>query len=111
VKAIKAQGGADIGMRTLLDALIPSLDVAASMSDLPLCEVLKSASIAAEKGAEATQNMVGKAGRSSYVPAELSLGWCDPGAVAIACIIGDLDNYLNTNEGQVKTEYKWKKCE
>ncbi|ELE9705581.1 glycerone kinase [Enterobacter cloacae] len=75
---MKQYGGADLGDRTLIDALQPALE-ALQKGDL------NAAAQAAQQGAEATARM-GKAGagRSSYVNKENLDGVMDPGAVAVA---------------------------
>ncbi|HIE5389158.1 TPA: dihydroxyacetone kinase subunit DhaK [Enterobacter cancerogenus] len=75
---MKHYGGADLGDRTLIDALQPALE-ALQKGDL------KAAAKAAQAGADATAKM-GKAGagRSSYVNKENLDGVTDPGAVAVA---------------------------
>ncbi|MFP2343574.1 glycerone kinase [Enterobacter ludwigii] len=75
---MKQYGGADLGDRTLIDALQPALE-ALQKGDL------QAATQAANAGAEATANMVkAGAGRSSYVNKENLEGVTDPGAVAVA---------------------------
>ncbi|ELY2041029.1 dihydroxyacetone kinase subunit DhaK [Enterobacter cloacae complex sp. RIVM_C039474] len=75
---MKQYGGADLGDRTLIDALQPALE-ALQKGDL------QAAAQAANAGAEATANMVkAGAGRSSYVNKENLEGETDPGAVAVA---------------------------
>ncbi|MFP2427222.1 glycerone kinase [Enterobacter ludwigii] len=75
---MKQYGGADLGDRTLIDALQPALE-ALQKGDL------QAAAQAADAGAEATANMVkAGAGRSSYVNKENLEGVTDPGAVAVA---------------------------
>ena len=75
---MKQYGGADLGDRTLIDALQPALE-ALRDSDL------RTAAQAAQQGAEATAKMAkAGAGRSSYVNKENLDGVMDPGAVAVA---------------------------
>jgi dihydroxyacetone kinase len=75
---MKQYGGADLGDRTLIDALQPALD-ALQKGDL------QAAVQAAQQGAEATAKMEkAGAGRSSYVNKENLDGVMDPGAVAVA---------------------------
>ena len=75
---MKQYGGADLGDRTLIDALQPALETLQKND-------LQAAAQAAQQGAEATARM-GKAGagRSSYVNKENLDGVMDPGAVAVA---------------------------
>ena len=82
---MKRYGGADLGDRTLIDALQPALE-ALKNSDL------NAAVKAAQKGAEATAQMEkANAGRSSYVNSENLKGVKDPGAVAIAAVFAALE--------------------
>lgn len=81
---MKRYGGADLGDRTLIDALQPALE-ALKDSDL------KAAVKAAQDGAEATAQMhKANAGRSSYVNSDNLKGVKDPGAVAIAAVFAGL---------------------
>jgi dihydroxyacetone kinase len=75
---VKQYGGADLGDRTLIDALQPALE-ALQKGDL------QAAARAAQQGADATAKMVkAGAGRSSYVNKDNLDGVMDPGAVAVA---------------------------
>lgn len=75
---MKQYGGADLGDRTLIDALQPALE-ALQNGDI------QAAAQAAKKGADATASMQkAGAGRSSYVNKENLDGVTDPGAVAVA---------------------------
>ncbi|WP_313354319.1 dihydroxyacetone kinase subunit DhaK [Kosakonia cowanii] len=78
LKQMKHYGGADLGDRTLIDALQPALE---ALRDRGLATAID----AAQKGAESTATMQkAGAGRSSYVNSENLEGVTDPGAVAIA---------------------------
>ncbi|CAM7880466.1 Dihydroxyacetone kinase [Lelliottia nimipressuralis] len=81
---MKQYGGADLGDRTLIDALQPALK-ALQKSDI------QAAAQAAKKGADATASMQkAGAGRSSYVNKENLDGVTDPGAVAVAEVFAAL---------------------
>ena len=81
---IKQVGGAQLGDRTMIDALEPAL--AALGSGLP------AATKAARKGADSTANIVNaKAGRASYVSADKLKGHNDPGAEAVALLFEKLN--------------------
>ncbi len=69
-------GGAKLGDRTMLDALVPAIDA--------LGGGLSAAARAAREGANATARMAARAGRSAYVPASALAGVVDPGAEAVA---------------------------
>lgn len=78
LKQMKHYGGADLGDRTLIDALQPALEALQAQG-------LEAAVAAAKKGAADTATMQkAGAGRSSYVNSQNLEGVTDPGAVAIA---------------------------
>lgn len=78
VARVQAYGGAGLGDRTLLDALIPAVAALRSGS-------VAAAAAAAQQGAEATAGMSRAAtGRSSYLAAGDLDGVQDPGAAAVA---------------------------
>lgn len=83
---MKHYGGADLGDRTLIDALQPALE-ALQKGDI------QAAAQAAKKGADATASMQkAGAGRSSYVNKENLDGVTDPGAVAVAEVFSAMVN-------------------
>ena len=76
-------GGAEVGDRTMIDALHPALDA--------LKSGLQAAAIAARAGADETAKIVqAKAGRATYVSAENLAGHNDPGAEAVARLFEQL---------------------
>ncbi len=75
---MKHYGGADLGDRTMIDALQPALEA------LGKKDALKGAAKAAAKGAKDTASMKkANAGRSSYLSSDSLKGVKDPGAVAV----------------------------
>lgn len=83
LERIKQVGGAELGDRTLIDALAPALEA--------LPAGLLAAKEAARNGANATADIVhAKAGRASYVSAEKLKGHNDPGAEAVARLFEQL---------------------
>jgi dihydroxyacetone kinase len=78
-------GGASVGDRTMLDALVPASDALASSirSGRSPSAALSDAARAAERGAEASASLPPRRGRSSYL-GDRALGHPDPGAVAVA---------------------------
>jgi len=86
LQRMKHYGGADLGDRTLIDALQPALEALDHQAD-----DIKGAAAAAEKGANATSTMKkANAGRSSYLNSESLNGVKDPGAVAIENVFAAL---------------------
>ena len=87
IDGIKQRGNADLGDKTLLDALIPATDRleqefagGASASD-----ALAAAAVTARESAEATKPMLAKRGRAAYA-GERSMDSVDAGAMAIAVL-------------------------
>lgn len=79
------RGGAKLGDKTLLDALIPAHEAMKNSEYKDLIEMLKDAAKAAREGAEKTKEIVASKGRASYV-GERSVNHPDAGAMAIAII-------------------------
>ncbi len=80
---ISQVGGAQIGDRTMIDALEPALKA--------LPDGLAKAAAAARAGADATAKMTrANAGRAAYVPEENLVGHNDPGAEAVARLFEQL---------------------
>ena len=91
IEGIQKRGGAELGDKTLLDALAPVRDVVNSYigKDAPEGEVLKEATRAANAAIEGTRDWVAKRGRQSFT-GERSSGTPDPGIVAVATMLNDL---------------------
>jgi dihydroxyacetone kinase phosphoprotein-dependent L subunit len=89
IEGIQARGGAQLGDKTLLDALIPvheKLTVHAAGSDT--AAALKDAAQAADNAVDETRHLVAHRGRASQV-GDRSANTPDPGIVAIATILQD----------------------
>jgi len=86
--AVMRLGGAGPGDKTLVDALAPAVEALEESSRIGegLREALRKAAEAAERGAEATRNMVARKGKASYL-GDKTLGHPDPGAVAVSIIL------------------------
>ncbi len=82
-------GGASVGDRTMLDALVPASETFSRdlRSGAPWPKALGAAVEAAGRGAEATADLPPRRGRSSYL-GDRALGHPDPGAVAVAVWLG-----------------------
>ncbi|KUZ98131.1 dihydroxyacetone kinase [Burkholderia ubonensis] len=85
VEAIGELGGARVGDRTMLDALVPAVDAfdRALENDPNGAAAWAVAVEAAERGAQETARMTPRAGRASYL-GERAIGTPDGGAVAVA---------------------------
>ncbi|MET9725219.1 dihydroxyacetone kinase subunit DhaL [Streptomyces zaomyceticus] len=82
VAAVAQLGGAQVGDKTMLDALVPAVR--------GLRESFAAARAAAEEGALATVPLRARKGRASYL-GERSVGHQDPGATSSALLFAALD--------------------
>jgi dihydroxyacetone kinase-like protein len=87
---VQRRGKASPGEKTMVDALVPAVDVlkaalggplAEGAGAAPLADALRRAAEAAKAGAEATVPLVARKGRASYL-GERSAGHQDPGATS-----------------------------
>ena len=86
---IVARGKAESGDKTMVDAWTPAVDAARAVADgdgTDVLSVLVAAAEAAEAGAVATDPLIARKGRASYL-GERSAGHRDPGAVSSALIL------------------------
>lgn len=88
IEGIKARGNADVGDKTLLDALVPMTDTieAGVQAGTDSDEIVAAAAVTAREAADATVTMQAMRGRAAYT-GERSIGSPDPGAVAVAVIL------------------------
>jgi len=88
VEGVVQRGRAEVADKTMYDALAPALDAldAALASGGGLATALADARVAAEKGRDATESMVARKGRASYL-GQRSVGHVDPGATSAAMLI------------------------
>ena len=82
------RGKAEVGDKTMIDAWTPAVDAAAAALAEGADEeaILGAAADAAEKGAEATEPLVARKGRASYL-GDRAIGHRDPGAQSSALIL------------------------
>lgn len=87
VEGIKKRGGADLGDKTLLDAIVPMTDAieADGAAGKDGAAIARHAAEVARSSADATSALEARRGRASYT-GERSIGSPDPGAVAVAVL-------------------------
>lgn len=85
---VRRLGGADVGDKTMIDAMAPAADAlaAAARSGAAPAAALATAAWAAREAAEATVSLVARRGRASYV-GEAGRGVVDPGAATVALFL------------------------
>jgi phosphoenolpyruvate---glycerone phosphotransferase subunit DhaL len=100
VEGVVQRGRAEAGDKTMFDALAPALDAldAALASSSGLAAALADATVAAEKGRDATESMVARKGRASYL-GQRSVGHKDPGATSAAMLIAAAATAFATGGG------------
>jgi dihydroxyacetone kinase phosphoprotein-dependent L subunit len=99
VDAVTSLGKADVGDKTMVDALLPFREAFVDTFDAgaPLAGALASAVTAARQAADATASLRPQKGRARPL-AEKSLGHPDPGAVSFALIATRVADYLDSSQ-------------
>ena len=80
VAAVQRLGQAQVGDKTMVDAMLPAAE---AMTGQDLDADLAAAARAARTGAASTQKLRARRGRASYV-GDVAVGVLDPGAVTVA---------------------------
>ena len=83
---VVARGKAEREDKTMFDALAPAVEALETGVDLPFSDALRAAADAADKGRDATIEMLARKGRASYL-GERSIGHQDPGATSAALLV------------------------
>ncbi len=95
IAGLQQRGGAALGDKTLLDALIPAVEAltSAQAEGASLSEAFTAATAAAQAGAESTTPLQGKFGRSAWFQ-ERSIGVQDAGATVVAVVVRAVADYV-----------------
>lgn len=106
LKRLETRTKAQVGDKTLMDALIPAVEKVrnAASSGSGVADALDRAASAAEEGAESTSALRARFGRSKH-QGERAIGHRDPGAVSMALIIrafADVANERSNTDEQGK---------
>ena len=83
---VVARGKAERDDKTMFDALAPAVEALETGVDLPFGDALRAAADAADKGRDATIEMLAHKGRARYL-GERSIGHQDPGATSAALLV------------------------
>ena len=86
LEGIVARGKAEPGDKTMFDALAPAVQTLEDGPAEGLPDTLRAAADAADKGRDATIEMLARKGRASYL-GERSIGHQDPGATSAALLV------------------------
>jgi dihydroxyacetone kinase-like protein len=108
ITGIMARGGASLGEKTLLDALVPATDsLEAAITDPAFAgdhgaAAIQRAADVAVKAAEETKGMLAMRGRAAYT-GERSIGSVDAGATAIGVILQAISAAWREKHGKGET--------
>ena len=96
LQRVRDVGGADVGDKSIVDALAPAADAARATAarTSEVASVLAAAATAARDGAKATTSMVARVGRARYAESG-GQGSEDPGAVTIALLLESWAEAIN----------------
>ena len=94
LQGVKARGKAEVGDKTMVDALEPAVKAFCRADDF--ADAWRSAAEAARKGAESTRELVARRGRAKYL-GERAIGHIDPGAASIALIFEAVGEWWMAN--------------
>lgn len=83
---VRARGKAEVGDKTLVDALAPAVDAFDAASAKGLRAALDASAAAAATGRDATIPLVARKGRASYL-GDRSAGHQDPGATSLTLLL------------------------
>ncbi len=99
MEGMMARGGAQLGDKTLLDALAPAIArLAAAGPDDDLLAVWHEATAAATAAIEGTRHLTARRGRQSFT-GDRSAGTLDPGIVGAATMMRAIGEALRNTEG------------
>ncbi len=97
IAGIKMRGKAELGEKTMLDTIVPAVEVLKVDKNKSLNILLEEVETASKKGMESTENMMATKGRASYL-GERSRGHIDPGAMSSYLIIKTICKNLKVGE-------------
>ena len=94
LEGIKERGKAQVGDKTMVDALEPAVLAMEAADKQDLTAVLAAAKTAAYKGVENTKNLVARFGRAKSLM-ERAVGYQDAGATSVAIIFHAMYDYVS----------------
>lgn len=99
LQAIKKRGKADVGDKTMIDALAPAVAALkeSAVSGRTLLDGIKAAETAAQQGVEDTKNYTAKFGRAKFL-GERAIGHQDAGATSVWLIFQAMRTWMEGNE-------------
>ncbi len=102
LQAVQERGKAQVGDKTMVDALQPAAIRAQELASLPLDEALPQVAEAARLGVERTKDMVATVGKAKTL-GERARGHPDPGALSTYLILKYMAEYVTGSTDSDKT--------
>jgi dihydroxyacetone kinase-like protein len=104
LKALKEQTKAEVGDKTLMDAVIPAVAAfrAGAEANKDILQMLQEGAAAALEGAISTRNLKARFGRAKYL-GDRVIGHQDPGATSVCLIFQGFHDGLSTGESRATT--------
>ncbi|MDQ1113181.1 dihydroxyacetone kinase-like protein [Microbacterium testaceum] len=97
VDGVVARGKAELGDKTMIDALSPAVDAWDAAAHEGPATAARAAAEAAARGRDATEPLIARKGRASYL-GERSAGHLDPGATSATLLLQALSDTLAAAE-------------
>ena len=94
LEMVKKRGNAQIGDKTMVDALEPAANAATQYDGSSLSELSALVQAAAYEGMEKTKTFTAKIGKAKTL-GERTIGFADPGAISITLIFQFLNDYIS----------------
>lgn len=96
--AVQKRGKAEVGQKTMVDALHPAAEASLAHAGQPLAEMMPKVAEAARLGMESTKEMVAAMGRARYL-GQRAVGHPDPGAVSTHLILKFMTGFIQQEDG------------
>lgn len=93
--AIQERGKAEVGDKTMVDALVPAVEAMEANYDKGLLQMLKAAETAAKQGVEDTKKYQAKFGRAKSLM-ERAIGYQDAGATSVWLIFQGMREFVES---------------
>jgi dihydroxyacetone kinase-like protein len=95
---VRERGGANVGDKTIVDALEPASAAARAAAGGSLADALEAAAVAAEQGLERTREMRATLGKA-HTLGDRAIGHVDPGAMSFALMVRSLQRLVVETTG------------
>jgi dihydroxyacetone kinase-like protein len=93
-EGVQKRGGAKVGDKTMVDALVPAAEKARSVASGSLLDALTEVSAAAEAGKEASKAMIAQFGRAKTL-GEACIGFPDAGAWSVTIMLSTMLDFVS----------------